>query len=428
MKKRISLFMAAIMVLTVMLSAIPIVAATNTFDANAANPTISTAEDYLAFFKAVYVDNNNFSGKTVTLNNDITVNDTAASDWYAKDGVVKMANSDDGDWSWFEGTFDGNGKTIRGVVIDKKFRNDLVIGLFPHARNATIKNLTVDGFYVSSNGAKATGGLIGRVGNGVTVDGVTLKNGTVNATNCNQENNQRGVGALIGYVYLDADEQKVNITNCTVDPSVRVTCDGTNWVGGIIGAIQLQNRNHAHISFKGSSFSTYDEDLSAVGYYNQNANDGYQLVLKIVDEGGNKWSGAGKEEKTDWVNETIGTFGIYSVVVVRFVGMQTRASDNGARFVGLIKAVDLEQISSLGFEITVGGKTVGPDVIKCTKVYASIVEDGTPLAAPEGYYYFTFVITGVADNTSFDVKACATVNGTNYVTAVGTCVYPPVEA
>ena len=88
----------------------------------------------------------------------------------------------------------------------------------------------------------------------------------------------------------------------------------------------------------------------------------------------------------------------------------------------------LHLIKPLGFEITVGGKTVGPDVIKCTKVYASMVEDGTPLAAPEGYYYFTFVITGVADNTSFDVKACATVNGTNYVTAVGTCVYPPVEA
>ena len=40
MKKRISLFMAAIMVLTVMLSAIPIAAATNTFNASDAYPLI----------------------------------------------------------------------------------------------------------------------------------------------------------------------------------------------------------------------------------------------------------------------------------------------------------------------------------------------------------------------------------------------------
>ena len=91
MKRRISLFLVAVMLMMVIVPAIPVVAATNTFNANDANPTISTAEDYIAFFKAAFIDKtSDFSGKTITMLNDITINETSASNWYAKAGAVKF--------------------------------------------------------------------------------------------------------------------------------------------------------------------------------------------------------------------------------------------------------------------------------------------------------------------------------------------------
>ena len=398
----------------------------NTFNADDANPTISTAADYVAFFNAAFKDGTSFKGKTVTLLEDITVNDTTAAEWYKASGVTKFTGSSI--WTWFEGNFDGNGHTIKGVIVDGYYRsnNDKVTGLFPHARTATIQNVTFDGFYVNSNGAQATGGLIGRVGNSVTLQGVTMKNGTVNATNSDNSGNQRGVGALVGYAYFDTDADQFIVANdCTVEASVRVNCDNTNWAGGIIGGMQLQNKNHATINLKGSDFKTMDENLAAVGYYNQNAKDGYQVKM-TVDGSTNKWAGSGSGEKTAWVNETIAAFGIYNVLMIDFAGFQTRTSDNAVRFVGLIKApADLSEITKLGFEVTVNGQTVGADVIKCTKVYTSILVDGETVAAPDGYYYFTFAITEVAAGTTFAVKACATVNGADYATASSTYTYTP---
>ena len=440
MKKRISLFMAAIMVLMVMLSAIPIAAATNTFNASDANPTISTAEDYIAFFKAVYgsASKLDFEGKTITMLNDITLNDTTVADWYTKSDAVKLVGNDS--WKHFKGTFDGGNHTLKGVIVEGTFRSDAPIGIFPYVTfGGAVVNLTVDGFYVNSPntssdptyGNAGIGGLIGHAKANVTVDNVTMKNGIVTCV----ANGKGGLGAVVGAYDGQEANQQLKITNTTVENTVKVIGGNDNvYVGGIIGYVHENYKSQpTTVDLSGSEFTPYgsvDGTLKPIGSFKaggdptpmfswtlKNTSTGYEQMFEMA---------GGTDYTADW-NAAIVASGCYAPVV-RFVGMQTRASDNGARFIGLIKAVDLEQISSLGFEITVGGKTVGPDVIKCTKVYASMVEDGTPLAAPEGYYYFTFVITGVADNTSFDVKACATVNGTNYVTAVGTCVYPPVEA
>ena len=65
MKKRISFLLAAVLILAVLLPALPVLAeGENTFKADDANPTISTAADYINFFKAVFKDKNNFAGKT----------------------------------------------------------------------------------------------------------------------------------------------------------------------------------------------------------------------------------------------------------------------------------------------------------------------------------------------------------------------------
>ena len=76
----------------------------------------------------------------------------------------------------FAGTFDGNHKTLSNlklnVVTDSS--NEKHIGLFEKTENATIKNLTIDGFEVYGTGRIASGTLVGNASNGLTLSGITL--------------------------------------------------------------------------------------------------------------------------------------------------------------------------------------------------------------------------------------------------------------
>ena len=87
----------------------------------------------------------------------------------------------------------------------------------------------------------------------------------------------------------------------------------------------------------------------------------------------------------------------------------------------------LEDVSLLGFEVTVGNVTKGAGDIKCTKVYTSVLENGVQKNAPDGYYYFTFALTGVNAGTAFTVRACATVGEKVCTTTAATYTYTPAE-
>lgn len=113
-------------------------------------------------------------------------------------------------------------------------------------------------------------------------------------------------------------------------------------------------------------------------------------------------------------------YGTDAVATVQLVGVQPATNgSNDLRFVGLIKKVDLSLITDLGFELTVGDKKVGTDQIQCTKVYESIMAAGETVTAPEGYYFFTFVVTGVGNGTVFTFNASATVKEKICTTTVG---------
>ena len=205
---------------------------TNTFDPYADNPTISTADDYINFFYSVYTDKMNFEGKTITMLQDITLNDTTAENWYAKDDVVMLLPSRD-TWKDFEGIFDGNGHTLRGVIVGgSNFRSDMPCGIFPYVYSATIKNLTIDGFFVCGTnteklpvfGRAGIGGLIGKATNNVTIENVTMRNGIVTAA----EGAKGALSALIGaYDGTLTNEERnagktlnVSIVNTIVEESV----------------------------------------------------------------------------------------------------------------------------------------------------------------------------------------------------------------
>ena len=253
MKKILSVFLATCMLLTVSLAiAIPTAAdsaVTNTFDANSDTPQISTVDDYIAFFNSVFVEKNDYEGKVVTMVQDITFNDTSAADWYTQSSAVKLLGTSGG-WGHFKGTFDGGNHTLKGVIVEGVFRDaDNPIGLFPYAAfGAAIKNLTVDGFYMCSSNTTAEpsygnagiGGLIGHAKGNITVDNVTLKNGTFTCT----ADAKGGIGAIAGTYDGQVAEQQFKITNTTVEESVKVIGNDTVYVGGIIGYVHENYLSH----------------------------------------------------------------------------------------------------------------------------------------------------------------------------------------
>lgn len=94
---------------------------------------ISTAEELFAFANEVNVNKNAFNGKTVYLVADIDLDN---AEW------TPIGNST----NQFQGTFDGNNKTISNLVITGNNSN---VGLFGMTTNGEIKNLTVNNAKVS---------------------------------------------------------------------------------------------------------------------------------------------------------------------------------------------------------------------------------------------------------------------------------------
>ena len=121
----------------------------------------------------------------------------------------------------FEGTFDGNGKTIYGLKVVAEGKASA--GLFANAKY--VKNLTVDGAQIT--GQYKTGVI---VGNGLCsrIDDCHVINSTVTVTPYNQDE-ANNVGGIVGYL---SAENEAWVKNCTVE-NTRISA--YRKVGGIAG-------------------------------------------------------------------------------------------------------------------------------------------------------------------------------------------------
>lgn len=467
MKNRLNCLLVAVLLLATIIPALPVLAegekaVANTFNADDKNPTISTVEDYQNFFNAMVSGaHNNYRGCIITLLENIEFNDTTSENWYTKENVKKLIGSTS-DWKDFEGTFDGGNHTMTGVIVEGSFRNGQA-ALFPFAKNASIKNLTVDGFYVCGTnitlnpvyGNAGIGGLIGVANNNLTLENVTMKNGTVTAI-------KDAKGALGGMIGAYSDNNAVNtakITDCTVE-NVRLEKGESQcaYAGGLIGYVNAGTTNGSVLNFSGSCFQpigsmSVEATLKAIGmFYYKPGNDasrnstwyvrnyatGFDQNLEMKGNGQQQtgYDNITYCDHTNDYNQSLidsGCYGATAIPTVKLEGVQPATDgSNDLRFVGLIKQVDLNLITELGFEITVGDKTIDKDKIQCTKVYTSIIAANETLEAPAGYYYFTFVVTGVDDaltsETVFTYKACATVDGKICTTTAGTYTHSPASA
>ena len=173
---------------------------------------ISTAAELAWFRDQVNSGNNTISA---TLTEDIDL----AEFCHAKDGTkyteevswTPIGNSD----NKYQGTFDGNGKTIRNLYINATSDH---AGFFGNADAGSLKNITFDNARVNSIVPyNDTGILAGFAGSCMIENIKTLANCSVDGTGT--------VGGIAGYAMG-------NISNCENHAAVK----GTDCVGGVVAA------------------------------------------------------------------------------------------------------------------------------------------------------------------------------------------------
>ena len=214
---------------------------------------ISSAAELNSF--AAVSKTNNFAGWTITLADDITLNDgfTAGADGMSGDGDPAAWAMIGTEAKPFAGTFDGDGHTVSGVYLNTTTRS---AGFFAAtAESATVKNLSIANSYftnttnnrfgsiagtgagrfynVSSDayvsGKAWTGGLVGFVSGNIALEHCRF-DGTVADV---AETSGQGLGGLIGTLYSGSAVLRNCLNSGTVDATA---CTNTKpGAGGLVG-------------------------------------------------------------------------------------------------------------------------------------------------------------------------------------------------
>ena len=226
-----------------------------------AEPFILKTADHLAWFRD-YVN----VGKTsacAKIADDVEEIDmsTVCHKADAEKQVAELSWTPIGNYSkQYQGTFDGNGKTIRNLFISSTSNE---IGFFGYAADCRIKNITFDNAKVKGNDNCSTGILAGCAGSCVIENIKTTGNCSVegnyetggiagrangNISNCENHaivNGLHSVGGIVGICFDSGN----SITSCANYGEITGTED---FVGGIIGYFgegSLQNSaNNGNIS------------------------------------------------------------------------------------------------------------------------------------------------------------------------------------
>ena len=214
-----------------------------------------------------------FKGATIQMLNNIDCGNT--SDFTNAKTFIPIGNATNS----FQGTFDGNDKTITGLYINQ---TTTYAGLFGYVKNAEIKDLTMQNCKVVST-SYYVGNFVGYANNDLTISNCSAKetgvsgssnvggivgycnyNGTATITNCYNTGSVGGdgssqVGGIVGYV-----DRTATITNCYNTGSV----SGTEDVGGIVGYVDYTNVATITNCYNTGSVSGTEDVGGIVGYVN----------------------------------------------------------------------------------------------------------------------------------------------------------------
>ena len=185
-----------------------------------------------------------YAGKTIKLANDIDLNGVdfepiGYNNSYSNDNKI-----------YFEGTFDGNNKTIKNLKrTDLTFANKRAIGLFSQVKNAVVKNLTMEDFVAATYGGEAAAIACEAVGD-CTFENLTFKKGSVVGFN-------NDTAPVIGW----ANKGNFTLKNIVVSSDVVIyslwDAYGTA-LGGLIGTLESPSTvtiDGANISCKVSAYN-----------------------------------------------------------------------------------------------------------------------------------------------------------------------------
>lgn len=177
--------------------------------------TLTTAGQLAGLAKLVK-SGERFKGKTIILGADIDLGGYhAKSKFNEGKGWVPIG----GKRAMFKGTFEGNGRTIRGLYI-----NDPMLfyaGLFGRIDSATVKSVNVVDVNITAH--SRAGAIAGGAGNSTVL----------NSRGSGQINAGAYVGGVLGYA-----RRRSNISECSSNANV----NGNNYIGGIVGEVDGASR------------------------------------------------------------------------------------------------------------------------------------------------------------------------------------------
>ena len=141
---------------------------------------------------------------------------------------IPIGGNYDNEDRFFEGTFDGDGHTIKGVNINSSSGD---IGLFGGiSKGAEIKNLTLD--HASITGLNVTGGIVGCNTGGIITNCHVTSSVTIQA---NGTNGERFGGIVGNNGFYEKDGTKGKVSNCSSAATLQSAQSAGNFVGGIAG-------------------------------------------------------------------------------------------------------------------------------------------------------------------------------------------------
>ena len=213
-----------------------------------AEPFILKTAEHLAWFRD-YV-NVGKSSACAKIADDVEEIDmsTVCHKADAEKQVAELSWTPIGNYSkQYQGTFDGNGKTIRNLFISSTSNE---IGFFGYAADCRIKNITFDNAKVKGNDNSSTGILAGYAGSCVIENIKTTRN-------CSVEGNYE-TGGIAG-------RANGNISNCENHAIVK----GLHSVGGIVGICFDSGNSITSCANYGEITGTEDFVGGIIGYFGE---------------------------------------------------------------------------------------------------------------------------------------------------------------
>ncbi|MBQ9112797.1 MAG: hypothetical protein IJY08_04375 [Clostridia bacterium] len=197
------------------------------YDTTSQSFTLNDAGDLLGFSAIVSgtatdIAQDSFDGKTVTLGASV---DMAGVTWTPVGGL-------NGEYS-FDGTFDGNGKTVSNLTVSTEAT---YMGLFAKCNGATVKNLTLDKVTLSTAQEQSAAiymGAVSAYATDTTVQDITVN--TLTATTTSTDASM--IGGVIGYNISETVATVKNITVNGFKATINKAGTKVTALNGVAGAV-----------------------------------------------------------------------------------------------------------------------------------------------------------------------------------------------